>query len=1013
MPEPVTVLRTVLVCDLVDSTKLVAGLGDERAAHLFGRHDRLARDLLATWNGQEIDKTDGFLLLFERPADAIRWAMAYHDAMRSLGAELGVPLSSRVGVHMGDVVLRTNPPEDVARGAKPIECEGLAKVAAARISSLAVANQTLASSPVAEVARRALEREPEVRFAAHGAFLFKGLPTATEIVEIGKEGVAPLKAPPSSEKAARVGIANNLPREGASFVGRQAELAAIAEQLGSVRLLTLLGPGGTGKTRLSLRYASGALERYPGGVFFCDLTQARGVDGVCQSVAAALDVPLTIGEPVKQLGDVIAGRGRALVVLDNFEQVVAAAPQTVATWLARAPEVRFLVSSREPLQIAGEQRLPVDPLPVPTAADAAHNDAVALFVDRARAVKPGFALGPDNVADVAGIVRELDGLPLAIELAAARVAMLPPAKLRERLSRRFELLRANRRDLSDRQATLRGAIDWSWNLLQPWEQAALAQASVFAGGFSLEAAERVLDLAAWPDAPWPMDVVQALLEKSLLRSWETAGGEPRYGMLASIREYAADKLGAADAVPGATGPEARRDVRARHAALYAELGTDDQLDRLLGPDGFDVAARLVLELENLVAAAESAAEARDAPTAVAACRAALEVYRQQGPFEQGVRLGQNVREVCDDPLLAAILDTEVARLLRFAGKVGEARARLEAALGPVRAAKEPRREALILHMLALASKEKLPLLEQALALHREHGTRAEAGTVLGNMGYELYRLGRVEEASRAWSEAIAIQREAGNRRSEARLMGSLAVAKGDLGDIPGARSLFESALLILGESSARRSEGVLIGNLAELTAREGRFEEALDLYHQALQIHRQVGNRRFEATVLAGISVAFWERGRLPEAGRAASEALQVARETGDRRAEARARLCIAQTALQAGDLDAAERESAAALDLAPSHLPSHQGVLLGLRGEIRALRGDLHAAIDDVVAGETLVRAQGSRHDLGWLLVRRARVERLAGREIGGTAGEAAAIGREIAVSADSALGAALRSLD
>ncbi len=228
-------------------------------------------------------------------------------------------------------------------------------------------------------------------------------------------------------------------------------------------------------------------------------------------MARALGVLLSKGDPVVQLGHAIAGRGRCLVILDNFEQLLAHAGATLGHWLDRASDAAFVVTSRERLHLPGEELIVVEPLALAT-------DAVELFAARAQAVGPGFALSDANRAAVTEVVRLLDGLPLAIELAAARVRVLSPAQIVERLKDRFKLL-AGARGTAGRQATLKAAIDWSWDLMTACEQAALAQCSVFEGGFTLEAAEATLNLSRWPEAPPTIDVVQALVDKSLLRCW--------------------------------------------------------------------------------------------------------------------------------------------------------------------------------------------------------------------------------------------------------------------------------------------------------------------------------------------------------------------------------------------------------------------------------------------------------------------------------------------------------------
>ena len=314
---------TLLLTDVVDSTQLAERLGDDAAAELNAAHDRVARDLLRAWRGREIDKTDGMLMLFDLAADALGFAMAYHAAL----AALPVPLKARAGLHVGAVILRSNSAEDVALGAKPLEVEGIAKPVAARVMSLALGGQTLLTAE----ARTALG-ETALRVQSHGFWRIKGIVEPVELFEAGDER-ALFVPPPDSAKVYRVvdrdglwlplrEVPHQLPAERDEFVGRQGAMAELARRFdGGARLVSLLGIGGTGKTRLAIRFARNWMGDFPGGVWFCDLSSARNADGIVQAVSKALDVPLRHDDPVQQLGHAIAGRGACLVVLDNFEQV--------------------------------------------------------------------------------------------------------------------------------------------------------------------------------------------------------------------------------------------------------------------------------------------------------------------------------------------------------------------------------------------------------------------------------------------------------------------------------------------------------------------------------------------------------------------------------------------------------------------------------------------------------------------------------------------------------------------
>ncbi|HET9206566.1 MAG TPA: hypothetical protein VFO28_10050, partial [Burkholderiaceae bacterium] len=402
-------MKALLFTDVVDSTLLTEQLGDARAAQVWSEHDRHARDLMRAHRAREIDRTDGFFLLFDDVLDAARYALAYHAALQALA------LTARAGLHVGDVILRDNAADDVARGAKPLEVEGIAKPLANRVMALARGGQTLLShSAQAELAGRV---PADVEVLKHGHYRFAGVEEPIEVFELcaprsNADGHAP---PADSAKGYRVvrvdgiwrpvrDVRHNLPAERDTFVGRTRELRDIAAQFGrGARQLTLLGVGGTGKTRLACRYGAMALGDWPGGVYFCDLSEARSLDGIYFAVASALEVTLGRTDPAVQLGHAIAGRGPCLVILDNFEQVQPFARQTIGVWLDRASHASFLVTSRERLHLAGEHVLPIEPLPL------AH-EAVELFAMRATAQKPGFVLDAENRAPVAEIVRLLDGL---------------------------------------------------------------------------------------------------------------------------------------------------------------------------------------------------------------------------------------------------------------------------------------------------------------------------------------------------------------------------------------------------------------------------------------------------------------------------------------------------------------------------------------------------------------------------------------------------------------------------
>ncbi|GMU58638.1 MAG: hypothetical protein AMXMBFR34_04010 [Myxococcaceae bacterium] len=720
------------------------------------------------------------------------------------------------------------------------------------------------------------------------------------------------------------GRPTNIGKQPTSFVGRVGELADLHQLFRQgVRLITLLGPGGTGKTRLSLQFGQqlvswfqgvGERGRRRGGVWFCDLTEATDVDSIAGAVARALSVPLVPGDPVKQLGHAILARGEVLLVLDNFEQIVAHASDTIERWMRAAPQARFVVSSRELLRVPEETVFEVPPLRTPKEQETPRSsEAVELFIERARAVRAGWEPTQADVTAIAEVVRQLDGLPLAIELAAARMSVLSPAQLVQRLPRRFDLL-VDRRGASERQATLRGAIDWSWRMLAPVEASAMAQLSVFRGGFSADAVEAVLSL----EGGTPLELLMTLRAKSLVRAYFPHGddAQTRFGLFESIREYAKEKLAGQPEEAGAN---------ERHAQFYLALG--EKLS--IGAEGSKAQLdALDLERDNLNAVFMRA-QSRNDGRALKAVLALDPLLALRGPFQVHLAMldAALAKGGTDDSLRAAGLEargrarqargriaeseddllemSELARKLndvamegraeshlamieRLKGQRGEARRRCERALALSERVGDRRMMGRTLSILAgLLSDmgretEAMDTYNQALELHRAVGDRRYEGVTLANLGVQQQALGLLKQARANYQAALTIHRELGNRRSEGISHINLGDLNADLEQPGQARSHYESALAILREAGARRFEGVALVSLGSLFQQFGELDEAIGHYREGVSVLEETGDARYEGLGRAGLASARALQGALEEAEEGMAEATRLLTDAGD-----------------------------------------------------------------------------------------------------------------------------------
>lgn len=712
---------------------------------------------------------------------------------------------------------------------------------------------------------------------------------------------------PLDSGVAVVGSKTTVLGEPTRFIGRNGALGAIHKLFAEgARIVSLLGPAGIGKTRLVLRYADLHASSYPGGVFFCDVSTATSADALCAAIAKTLSVQLSSRgsdeDRIAQLGHALASRTDSLLVLDNLEQVVSVAAPLVGAIANAAPRTTLLQTSRVQLRTQGEVAWQVEALGTPQGAvnakAALASEAIELFVDRAQLVRSGYVLTDADAPIVAQITQRLDGNALAIELAAARMGILTPAQILARLEKRFDLLVGGARDAPTRQVSMRAALDGSWDLLTEHERAALAQASVFVGGFSLEAAEHVLSLGA--GAAEVLDVLESLSQSSLVRARTGLGSEVRFMLYETVRDYAREQL------DKQRGHEARR----RFARYFKGRACEWQkaVDRA---GGAEVRALAATDMENVLAAHAGAVLVKDAELAfdIALCLAALLPGRNR--TERDVYERTLSQETNDQARVVRVLAAR-GNAERTAGDVDIARATYEDALARSKPLKDPGLVALAWtglgvvhqnagrHLDAIAAYEKaLPLAERAkdeelvgrtlghlgvahrvvrhdeeamaysqraYASHKKAGATRLLATEALAMGTVYQQHGEPERARQRYEEASELTRSVGDEGLEASVLGTLGTLYGELGEVDLALSHYQRAYDISVRLGLKRLEGLALGNLATLHFQLNRLDDARGLMQRAVQVIEAAGDELHQGIFTAHLAGILAAQGALKDA---------------------------------------------------------------------------------------------------------------------------------------------------
>jgi predicted ATPase/class 3 adenylate cyclase len=796
---------TFLLTDIEGSTKLLHALGSEAYAEALAEHRRRLREVFARHGGVEVDtQGDAFFYAFAEAKDA---AAAAADAQETLSSG---PIRVRMGLHTGTPHLTEEGyvGADVHKGA--------------RIAAAGHGGQVLLSRETHELIEEGVTDLGEHRV--------KDFAQPVWIFQLGSERFPPLRT-----------ISNtNLPRPVSSFVGREREVAEVAAFLLEARLVTLSGPGGSGKTRLAIKAASDLVREFRNGVFWVDLAVLRDPGLVTGAIAQTLGAKEGLAEHV--------GDREMLLLLDNFEQVVEAAPH-LSDLLEACPNLKVLVTSRELLRVRGEVEFAVPPLAAP--------EAVELFCARA-------GLEPDET--IAELCRRLDNLPLAVELAAARASVLSPAQILERLSKALDLLKGGR-DAEARQRTLRATIEWSHELLDKGERGLFARLAVFVGGCTLEAAEEV--------AHADLDVLQSLVDKSLLRHTQD-----RFWMLETIREYALDRLRTSGVWD---------DLRSRHLAWFVSF-LERSEPELAGPRQTQWVQRMEHEFGNVRAAFAWSLATGDIEPALRLVGTRRFWQVLQGHQGEGIEWVDEAlsRANTADPTLRARALAQAGDFRRVRGDLDGARTFLEGAISIQRELLDPTGLGQTLYVLGrlesgVGSNERAyAATEESVAIARATGNRQALGEYLAQLGEITYERGVPAQARPLLEEALLLARETGDAHSVADALRVLAMIDRDDGKFEEARSRLAEALALQRDLADSTCTAVSLSVIGDIALRERDWNQASALFAESLMLHRSLGPHSYRMVdSLWGLAAASAEQRQVVRAARllGAEEALR--REVG------------------------------------------------------------------------------------------------------------------------------------
>jgi predicted ATPase/class 3 adenylate cyclase/Tfp pilus assembly protein PilF len=902
------------------------------------RHDAIMRGAIEANDGF-VFRTEGdaFRAVFDKAPPALDAAIQAQRALETEPwAEDIAPLRVRMALHTGAIE---------ARGSDYV---GPSLNRMARLLSAAHGGQTLLSMATQQLVRDYLS--PGVTLRDMGEHNLKDLIYPERVFQVVVPGLQsefpPLQTPDTRP--------NNLPRKETALIGREKEIAAVWAMLRGpdVALVTLTGPGGTGKTRLGLQVAADLLDDFHDGVWFVDLAPLTDPNLVASTIASVLGVKERPDQPLLDtLKDYLRDK-QMLLMLDTFERMAADAA-IVDSLLKSSPGLKVLATSRTLLRMYGEKTYPVPPLAVPDMSDLpslddlTHYEAVRLFADRATDIEPDFKVAKDNALAVAEICVRLDGLPLAIELAAARIGLLPPQAMLRRLTSRLKLLKGGARTLPARHQTLRNTIEWSYDLLEQGEKQLFRRMAVFQGGRTLEALEAVCNFDGELEAD-VLEGVGSLVSNNLLRQREGRDGEPNFWLLETIDEYAREKLAECGE---------REPLRREHAMYFMALAEEAE-PHLTGVKQAEWLHRLEDEHDNFRAAlrwAQGVGEGGEAEGAA-------------GESENKHRDNEDKRVTGDvEPALVGLrIAGALGRFWEMRGHLTEGRQQLEEMLAssarpPMRViASQPQSQTLertSLRAKALDGTGTLAyhqgeyasarsLYEESLAIKQQLGDKMGIAFSLNGLGLVVHRQGEYAVARSLYEESLVISRQLADKRGIAGSLNNLGNVAYNQGEYAAARSLYKESLAIRRELGDNRGIANSLNGLGGVAYRQREYAAARSLYEESLAIKQQLGDKMGIASSLGNLGNVAYYQGEYAAARSLYEESLAISRQLGDKEGSASSLNDLGNVAYNQGEYAAARSLHEESLAMR-RELGDNRGIAFSLTnlGNVAYMQGEYAAA--------------------------------------------------------------------